>query len=96
MGGESTAAGLGVDADGPQAFAEPGRVMGRPGRCPGTARWWQAGSRLRCSCSPANQLKDGVGERAGDGHVVAPRRMNVSPSRRVTWLMVMAAMRDSS
>ena len=54
LGGEveerGPAAGLGVDADGPQAFAEVSGVIGRPGMWPGNSQVWRPGIRRRGSC----------------------------------------------
>src|SRR5512133_3973461 len=72
LGGEveegGAAAGLGVDAEGPEPFAERGRGDGAAGE--------QPGGLLRGAdaavCAPVvDELGDGAGERSGNGHVVA-------------------------
>ena len=76
LGGEveqrGTAAGLGVDAEGPQAFAEPGRGDGPAGQVPGEQPGGGGrGADAAVAAPAADELEGGVGEWAWDGCVVA-------------------------
>jgi hypothetical protein len=108
LGGEveegGAAAGLGVDAEGPEPSAERGRGDGAAGQVPGE----QPGGLLRGADAAVSapvverwvrpSLMSWVMVLAsgpGTGTSWRPSRMSISSPERVTWLVVMTAMRDS-
>ena len=76
LGGEveerGPAAGLGVDAEGAQALAEPGRGDGPPGQVAGEQPGGGGlGSDAAVTAAAVDELEGGGGERAGNGNIVA-------------------------